>query len=163
MGWASMTVWRARFVAGLATTGAALVLVAGTAVAQPRAVAPSPPPGPVLARQEPPPPPPPPSFPEPPSSTTTLPPTTTTTRPRVVATRKAATTLPPTTVATVPPTPPPTIATTTTSSTIPPVTRVKVVTRDRIPVWIWVLLALSGAANLAVLGAFLNNRYRSID
>lgn len=58
-----------------------------------------------------------------------------------------------------------TIAATTTSSTTttrPAVVQIREVTRDQIPVWMWVLLGISGAINLAVLGAFLNNRYRAV-
>lgn len=52
--------------------------------------------------------------------------------------------------------------TTTTTSTLPRIIEVREVPRDRIPVWMWVVLGLSVAVNLAILGAFLNNRYRTV-
>ncbi len=34
--------------------------------------------------------------------------------------------------------------------------------KSGIPWWIWAILGVSGAANLAVLGAYLNRRYRDV-
>lgn len=123
--------------------------------------------GPALAQETIPPPPPPPSFPAPPETTvpttsapvTTAAPVTTTTRPRAATsrtTRPAITTTLPvetTTSSSMP------IATTTTTTPLP-IVRTRLVDKEVTPGWLVGVAVVSGLINLAVLGAYLNRRYR---
>lgn len=106
--------------------------------------------------QDTPPPPPPPVFPTAPPTTSAPARTTTVTR------RTGATTAPVATTTTTSPT-----TTTTTTITLPPASAAPVALPPEVkkvestPLWIVVLLAVSVAINLAVAGAFLNQRFRS--
>lgn len=114
-----------------------------------------------LGAQQAPPPPPPPVFPTAPPAAPSRPVTHVTSRAQT-GTRSVATAAP----TTVPDT---TTSTDTTTTTVPPTTttlaealaRPPITTvRDHIPAWLLVLTALSGIANLAILGSWLNTRYR---
>ncbi|HET7487546.1 MAG TPA: hypothetical protein VFJ85_06410 [Acidimicrobiales bacterium] len=134
--------WRKRIDAPVLALGAAFVFVVLLLVGAGDA-------------QEAPPPPSPPSFP-------TAPPTTPapTVKPTVVSRA------PSTTAATTTTTESTTTTSSTTTTTLPPVTSAvalppQVQKVQSIPAWLVVLLAASVAVNLAVLGAFLNSRFRT--
>lgn len=110
-----------------------------------------------------PPPPPPPVFPTAPPATAapTTAPRATPSRTRVTSVAPQASTEPPITASSTVPTTTTSPPTTQRTTFAPAAAPISPSTQERIPGWIALLLTVSVTASLAILGAFLNNRYRS--